>query len=73
MKLYYGTSTESTDSVYDGYFKINNCGCFEDICNSYVERAHGRLDYALIYIQSGEMTVGEGEKQEVIKAGEDYI
>ena len=73
MKLYYGTSTESTDSVYDGYFKINNCGCFEDICNSYVERAHGRLDYQLIYIQSGEMTVWEGEKQVVLKAGEVYL
>ncbi len=73
MKLYYGTSTKNTDCTYDGYLKINNCGCFEDICSNYVVREHGRLDYQLIYIQSGEMTVWKNGKQIVFKAGEVYL
>jgi len=73
MKLYYGTSRESTDCAYEGYFKINNCGCFEDITDNRIEREKGRLDYQLIYIKSGEMTVEEDKGSVLLAAGDVYL
>ena len=73
MKLYYGTGTESTNSSYGGYLKINNCGCFEDIFDSRVIREKGRLDYQLIYIKSGEMKVWESGDPILLKAGDIYL
>jgi AraC-like DNA-binding protein len=73
MKLYYGTSRESTDCAYDGYFKINNCGCFADITDNCVTREHGRLDYQLIYIKSGEITVEEDAGNVLLSAGDIYL
>lgn len=73
MKLYYGKSTESTEEAYDGYFKINNCGCFEDISNNCVVRERGRIDYQLIYIQKGEMIVWEKGTPISLKAGAVYL
>lgn len=73
MRLYYGTSTQSTDCRYDGYFKINNCGCFEDITKNEVLRKDGRLDYQLIYIKSGSMTVDQGGTPLSLVAGDAYL
>lgn len=73
MRLYYGTSSQSTDCRYDGYFKINNCGCFEDITKNEVIRKDGRLDYQLIYIKSGSMTVKSGTSSLSLIAGDVYL
>lgn len=73
MKLYYGTSKESTDSTYEGYFKINNCGAFEEITENCVTRPEGRRDYQLIYLKSGEICVQTEGGHRSIKSGDVYL
>ena len=73
MKLYYGTSEESTDSIYEGYFKINNCGAFEEITENRVTRPEGRLDYQLIYLKSGEIRVETEDGSRSLKSGDVYL
>ena len=73
MKLYYGIGSQNTDSAYTGYLRINNCGCFEGITKNEISRKEGRLDYQLIYVKSGKLTVKEPKTTVSLSAGDCYL
>ena len=57
MRSYYRTITSSTESVSDEYIRLNNCGFNDALSNMETVRKNGRVDYQLIYVKSGELTV----------------
>ena len=63
MKLFYGKTEENSERTSDRYLAINNCGGFEGLCKSKLKRPYGRVDYQLIYVKCGELTVKHGEDE----------
>ena len=49
----------SSELSADKYISVNNFGYYQDITEMKVERVRGRVDYQLIYVKSGELTVGQ--------------
>ena len=73
VKFYYGRTIESTECSDNSYLKINNCGCFENIKNNTVNRKHGRIDYQLIYVKYGEITIITEKASEILTEGCIYL
>jgi len=55
MPSYFGKQQQNSDRVSDRYLCINNCGFHQELARMDVRRPRGRLDYQLIYIQSGQI------------------
>ncbi len=70
MFSYYMKKTENCEIASEKYIHVNNFGYCEDRTNMRIRRIHGRVDYQLIYVKSGEMMVHEGEKSVTMGAGE---
>ena len=73
VKFYYGRTIESTECSDNSYLKINNCGWFENIKNNTVNRKHGRIDYQLIYVKYGEITIITEKASEILTEGCIYL
>ncbi len=73
VKFYYGRTIESTECSDNSYLKINNCGWFENIKNNTVNRKHGRIDYQLIYVKYGEITIITEKTSEILTEGCIYL
>ncbi len=73
MKFYYGRTMQCTDCTNNSYLYINNCGWFEDIKNNFVNRKQGRIDYQLIYVKYGELTVTKENHTEILTSGYTYL
>ena len=70
MRAYQMKNVLSTESVSDKYICINNLGYYENLTNVHTRREGGRMDYQMIYIKSGELTVEEKGQSIRIGAGE---
>lgn len=60
---------DSTDSVSDKYLNINNFGYYEDLEDMHIYRKHGRLDYQLIYVKSGEIIIRDENEERILFGG----
>ena len=73
MPAYFSLSTKNSDSVSERYLKINNCGFCEDMEKTAISRPHGRKDYQLIYVRSGQMEFEENGQVHLLKDGSVYL
>ena len=69
MKLFFAKGEENSECESTRYIQINNCGWFEDLVDAHVIREAGRLDYQLLYIKSGELTVKTETETYLLKEG----
>ena len=69
MYSYCAKITKNSEAVSDKYISVNNFGYNEDMINMDVRRAHGRVDFQLIYVKSGEITLHEKGKDVLLTDG----
>lgn len=62
-------NAENTEAVSSRYIQVNNFGYYEDIEHMDLRREKGRIDYQLIYVKRGEISVGRGEARQALKSG----
>ena len=62
MYAYRMKNAVSTDAVSGKYICINNLGYYENLTNVQTRRERGRMDYQMIYIRNGELTIHEKDK-----------
>ena len=70
MYAYRMKNAVSTDAVSEKYICINNLGYYENLTNVQTRRERGRMDYQMIYIRNGELTIHEKDKDRYVGAGE---
>ena len=73
MFTYYRTKAATTEAASDKYIQLNNCGANYSLCNMDIVRKCGRVDYQLIYVKSGELTVHQDGKDLILGAGSVYL
>ncbi len=69
MYSYFVKTTKNSETVSEKYIRVNNFGYNEDISGMDVNRERGRVDYQLIYVKDGELTVTENGKDAVLGSG----
>lgn len=69
MRSFFYKNVDSTESVSDRYICVNNFGYYEDVDCMNLCREQGRLDYQLIYVKKGELVVGRGGEERILKTG----
>ncbi|MBQ4087656.1 MAG: helix-turn-helix transcriptional regulator [Clostridia bacterium] len=67
--MFFAKGEENSECESARYIQINNCGWFEDLVDTHVVRASGRIDYQLLYIKSGEVTVKTETETYLLKEG----
>ena len=70
MFSYYMKNPVNSEAVSEKYIHVNMFGYTEGRTDMRIRREHGRVDYQLIYVKSGEMVIHEGEKTVTMGAGE---
>jgi AraC-like DNA-binding protein len=70
MFAYYMRKTEDCGVASEKYISVNTFGYCEDRTDMQIRREHGRLDYQLIYVKSGELIIHEEDKSVTMGAGE---
>ena len=73
MFTYYKTVAATTEAVSDKYIQLNNCGFNDSLCDMEIVRKEGRLDYQLIYVKSGELTIRRDGEDLVLRGGSIYL
>lgn len=73
MNSYYRTEAFSTELVSDKYIRLNNCGFYDAFQNMETVRKNGRVDYQLIYVKNGALTVRKPKQDLVLKGGSIYL
>lgn len=73
MLSYFRTVTASTESVSDKYIQLNNCGFNDSLCDVEITRKNGRVDYQLIYVKNGELTVKRPCGNLILSSGSIYL
>ena len=69
MDSFFYKKVNNSEMLSDKYIHVNNFGYYEGITDMRVCRKQGRLDYQLIYLKEGELILGEGTEQSVLKGG----
>lgn len=59
MLSYKMKNVKSTECASEKYICVNNLGFRENLTNVQTRREHGRVDYQMIYVKSGELTICE--------------
>ncbi len=67
-RIYYGDIFDTTNKKSEKFFEVNSCGVHIDATHRTV-REKGRVDYLLIYVESGELSVRLGDCEETIGEG----
>lgn len=70
MFSYYLKKVESSEELSNKYIHVNNFGYYEDVVKANVCREHGRIDYQLIYVKSGELTLHKPSGDDALIAGD---
>ena len=70
MLAYQMKNAESTELASEKYICVNNLGYYENLTNVQTRRERGRVDYQMIYIKSGAVTIHEEGGDRYIGAGE---
>ena len=70
MFSYYMRRIEDCGIASEKYICVNTFGYCEGRTDMQIRRSHGRLDYQLIYVKSGELIIHEGESSLTMGAGE---
>lgn len=73
MPAYFSLGTKNSDSVSERYLKINNCGFCEDMEKTAISRPHGRKDYQLIYVRSGQLEFEENGQTQLLTDESVYL
>lgn len=73
MHSYFRTVASSTEQASNKYIKLNNCGFYDSFSNMETIRKNGRIDYQLIYVKSGELTIHQTECDLVLRDGDIYL
>ena len=66
---YYIKTSKNSEAVSDKYIHINNFGYSEEVVDMRVYRERGRVDYQLIYIKSGSLTITENGESYIAPSG----
>ena len=66
---YYIKTSKDSEASSDKYIHVNNFGYSEDVTDMRVRRERGRVDYQLIYVKSGSLTITENEGDSTVPAG----
>ena len=66
---YYIKTSKDSEASSDKYIHVNNFGYSEDVTDMRVRRERGRVDYQLIYVKSGSLTITENEGDSIVPAG----
>lgn len=69
MLAYKMKNVESTECASEKYICVNNLGFRENLTNVQTRRERGRLDYQMIYVKSGELTIHEDGRDCRVGAG----
>lgn len=67
-RIYYGDIFDTTNKMSCKFLEVNSCGVHIDSTHRTV-REKGRVDYHLIYIESGEMRAIVGDMEEILTEG----
>ena len=67
-RIYYGDIFDTTNKRSVKFLEVNSCGVHIDSTHRTV-REKGRVDYHLIYIESGEMRAIVGDREEILTEG----
>lgn len=70
MNSFFYKGMDSTEAVSTNYIKVNNYGYFEDVRHVRTNREFGRLDYQLLYVKSGRISI-RSEKPDLVLSGGD--
>lgn len=66
---YFPHGQGNSEAYSDRYLAINSFGSYEDLKHCDIRRPRGRVDYQLIYVRSGLLTVFDGKEEMAVGAG----
>ncbi|MBQ2719016.1 MAG: helix-turn-helix domain-containing protein [Clostridia bacterium] len=69
MFTYFPHGQGSSEVYSDRYLAINSFRSYEDLKHCDIRRPRGRVDYQLIYVRSGLLTVFDGKEEMAVGAG----